>query len=72
MTKKHFIALADALRGTRPDMEDNHAPHLLARQQWRDDVRAVADFCQAQSPRFKRERWMDYVNGKCGPNGGAK
>jgi hypothetical protein len=65
MTKKHFIALADAIR----KYEMGCAYH-----EWftESQVKALADFCQSQNPRFNRERWLDYIAGKCGPNGGAK
>lgn len=59
MTKKDFIGLADALR-----------------QSYRDgalrikDAEVVADFLQSQNPNFKRERWMEYLAGIVGPNGG--
>ena len=65
MTKKDFIALADALRAEKPGENPNKI------QQWELDVRAIADLCAATYPRFKRERWLRYVNGQCGPNGGA-
>jgi hypothetical protein len=37
-----------------------------------DDLRRIkpADFCQKHNPAFKRQRWFDYIDGKCGPNGG--
>ena len=60
MTKKDFIALADALRTLGPD---DHNQVTLD---------TIADFCAAQNPQFKRARWLDYVAGKCGPNGGGK
>ena len=68
MSKKHFIALADALREQKP------APHWDANKhvQWNQDVKAIADVCAASNPQFNRARWMDYVNGLCGPNGGVK
>jgi hypothetical protein len=59
MSKKHFIALADMIR-LNPD----------AWQDWQKDI--LASFCASQNPKFNRERWLDYVAGKCGPNGGAK
>jgi hypothetical protein len=31
---------------------------------------ALADFCKAQNPNFNRDRWLDYIAGKCGKNGG--
>jgi putative protein kinase ArgK-like GTPase of G3E family len=67
MSKRHFIALADALRAEKP--QPNWNPNKLA--QWELDVKAVANVCAASNSAFKRDRWMDYVNGLCGPNGGA-
>lgn len=68
MTKKDFIGLADALRAEKPG--ENWDPNKIV--QWELDVRAIADLCAASNPRFKRERWLRYVNGECGPNGGSR
>ena len=62
MTKNHFIALADAIRDhneyeSPPTFGDGH-------------LEVLADFCASQNPAFNRQRWLDYVAGKCGPNGG--
>src|SRR4029077_4184713 len=27
-------------------------------------------FCASENPRFKRERWLDYIAGRCGPKRG--
>lgn len=62
MTKKHFIELADTLRNNLPENEDERC-NLL---------NVLADFCQSQNPNFNRSRWMDYIEGKCGPNGGKR
>ena len=67
MSKKHFIALADALRAEKP--ASHWDPNK--RVQWELDVKAIADVCCSSNPRFKRERWLAYVNGECGPNGGC-
>ena len=67
MTKKNFIALADALKSEQP--WTNWDPNK--RIQWELDVRAVANVCQTSNPRFNRQRWMEYIAGKCGPNGGG-
>jgi hypothetical protein len=31
----------------------------------------IADFCASQNANFNRERWLAYIKGECGPNGGA-
>jgi len=64
MTQKHFIALADAIRAHKNWGE--HA-HPFAG----DQLNTLADFCESQNPKFNRERWMSYVQGYCGPNGGS-
>src|SRR5271166_5021243 len=66
MSKRDFVALADALRAEKPG--DNWNPNK--RVQWELDVEAIADVCAASNPRFKRDRWMSYIAGECGPNGG--
>lgn len=59
MTKKHFIALADALRG------DYNAGRLS------DAVLcSLISFMRDQNTMFKSERWLEYLKGNCGPNGG--
>jgi hypothetical protein len=68
MSKKDFIALADALR---PVLKVEHVAADGTRSY--GDARivdAVADFCQKQNPLFKRDRWMGYLNGTNGKNGG--
>jgi hypothetical protein len=57
MTKQVLIALADTII-------DSPLPFSPAH------IKALADFCEAQNPNFKRERWLDYIAGKCGANGG--
>lgn len=66
MSKKDFIALANALRAQKP--AEHWDPNK--RVQWELDVKAIADVCAASNRAFMRDRWMDYVNGLCGPNGG--
>lgn len=56
MSKKDFVALADHIRPMEPSDE------------W---LRVLAQFCRSQNPEFKRERWIGYVKGENGPNGGA-
>jgi len=56
MTKKHFIALADALRGL------DVPPRVLD---------ALCEFCKDQNWRFNESRFRGYLAGECGPCGGA-
>jgi hypothetical protein len=86
MTKKHFIELADALRnGVREDLyctADEYpardkqgyqtTPDLLITpdEAFQVVVNRLADFCKNQNSRFDRERWLSYIAGECGPNGG--
>ena len=75
MSKKHFIALAETVRASRPGGVGNPAaeadPHYIGeRQQWEWMRDRLADFCAAQNPRFNRERWIGYIEGTNGPNGG--
>jgi hypothetical protein len=65
MTKKHFIALADAIR-----LHNRFAHGLDGFQEVH--LKELADFCKSQNPRFNQERWLAYIAGECGPNGGAK
>jgi hypothetical protein len=55
MAKKHFIALADCMRGIK------WTPEQLG---------AIMTFCKQFNPAFNRERWLSYLHGECGPNGG--
>ena len=58
MTKQHLIALADSLRSN-----GTFTP---------GQIETLADFCAAQNPAYNRERWLAYVTGDCGPNGGKR
>jgi hypothetical protein len=62
MTKKHFIALADAVIEHNKHDINPFTPDQLA---------TLAKFCWRQNPRFYSGRWFDYIAGVCGPNGGA-
>jgi hypothetical protein len=61
MSKKHFIALADQIK----DQQKYGGWQFTEAQ-----LDFFANYCQSQNHRFNRERWLDYVAGKCGPNGG--
>ena len=57
MTKKHFIALADAIRGSGTVFTDAQ-------------LQVLVRFCIQQNRNFLPERWLGYINGTCGPCGG--
>lgn len=61
MTRKQFIRLADQIIGhnkyNRPKFDSGQ-------------IESLADFCRSQNPNFNRQRWYDYIAGRCGPYGG--
>ena len=61
MSKKHFIALADAIRKHNKGSSEPFTE---------DQIHVLVGFCRSQNYNFNTERWIDYINGKCGPNGG--
>jgi hypothetical protein len=65
MSKQDFIALADTIR------EHNRVTQGEGRFS-EDHIDTLADFCASQNYAFKRERWLMYLKGECGPNGGSK
>ena len=65
MSKKHFIALADDIREhNRCAVNNGEIPFTP------DQISVLATFCKRQNYNFNRERWLDYIAGECGPNGG--
>jgi hypothetical protein len=66
MTRKQFVALADSIG------EHNRLAKFNGENAFTvDQLAALARFCALENPRFKRERWLDYIAGRCGPNGGT-
>jgi hypothetical protein len=59
MSKKDFIALAEAIR-------DHRGTRFT-----QDQLDTLADFCRGQNYNFMRERWIGYIRGENGPSGGA-
>lgn len=68
MSKKHFIALADMIREHNTCAVRNNAYTAFTEGQ----IGALADFCLDINSAFKRGRWLEYIAGHCGPNGGAR
>ena len=74
MIKKHFIRFADYLTDAEIRKYcntitiDNDVTYVKL-----DDIKKhLANFCHEMNPRFARRRWLDYISGKCGPNGGKR
>lgn len=68
MSKKDFIALADALR---PVLNKEHATvDGVITYGPAPVVDALCSFMRGQNPRFNEGRWRDYLAGECGPSGG--
>jgi hypothetical protein len=68
MTKKNFIALADDIRNHNDYAKrDANTQPFTAEQ-----LITLADFCVSQNPQFNRARWLGYIAGTNGKNGGAR
>lgn len=68
MTKRHFIALADAIREhNRCAQPVNGKREVFTASQ----LATLRQFCASQNFAFDRERWTRYIAGECGPNGGT-
>lgn len=65
MTKKHIIALADTIREGNKIGRNDGTPVFDSLV-----ISELAWFCHAQNSEFNRARWLDYIDGKCGKNGG--
>ena len=61
MSKKDFIRLADYIKDVKGTDREFSTGQLLV----------LWNFCASVNPNFKGDRWTDYINGKCGKNGGA-
>ena len=64
MTKKHFIEIADAI--IEHNKFEKASPFLGSQ------LGTLADAFKRINPAFKKERWLDYIAGECGPNGGIR
>jgi hypothetical protein len=66
MTKKHFIALADNIKAH--NKVSTHNTGFVAFTD--DQLGTLVDFCLAQNSRFDVARWLGYIAGTNGKNGG--
>jgi hypothetical protein len=65
MTKQHFIALADRIKACN---SGTYQCEPFTRKQ----IEHLAAFCGGQNARFDRDRWINYIAGVSGPNGGKR
>lgn len=73
MSKKDFIALADAIREYNANCEvESKSRGMSDVPFYTKQLDVLADFCARQNPAFKRDRWLGYIAGTNGKNGGAK
>ena len=70
MTKKDFIALADAIRAYNQQAFKAGTNTVSPLKFTHTQLYVLADFCASQNPRFMRDRWLGYIAGECGPSGG--
>lgn len=75
MSKKDFIALADAIRRHNAKAgqcslaelgSELNSPFNSAQ------LETIANVCSYSNPAFNRERWLGYIAGTNGPSGGAR
>ena len=65
MGKKQFIELANTVR-----VADFRLSFKDEKDYWHV-VGLIADFCRSRNSAFKRDRWLGYIKGECGPGGGG-
>jgi len=72
MHKKQFIALAEMVAGLEPiNLKQKDSRATPEHRMWETMRDALTDFCQQQNGLFNRERWLGYIAGENGPNGGT-
>lgn len=72
MSKKHFIALADKLRYLEGDYKRSGLSVAQAKVAFQITLDTICSFCRSENGRFNEDRFRGYINGECGPNGGAR
>ena len=65
MSKKHFIALAEAIR-----LHQQAARQQQANLFEDDQLQMLERWMRSENSNFNQVRWRGYVEGRCGPNGG--
>jgi hypothetical protein len=68
MTKKHFIALADYIKWHNNEARAFPHTHKPFKPSHLD---TLMKFCRSQNGNFSNGRFLGYIAGECGSNGGA-
>lgn len=71
MSKKDFIALADAIRDHNR-VYSHSANAELGEVFTAEQLDTLASFCKSTNPAFMRDRWLGYIAGTNGKNGGSR
>jgi len=58
MTRKHFQAITDSLKDSKPDRDAGTPAEYAAVSQWREDCNAIADALRSFNGRFDRDRFL--------------
>ena len=58
MSRKHFVAIAEAMRSSRPDGDLKYAKDRARLDQWQTDCLAMADACRSFNGQFDRDRFL--------------
>ena len=69
MSKKDFIALADAIR-EHNRVASHPANAGMGAAFTSDQLDTLASACKRANNAFMTDRWLDYIAGECGKNGG--
>lgn len=65
MSKKDFIAIANEIKAYTTRLSGTNEPPFTDAQ-----LAVLAQAFQRCNPRFNAVRWLGYINGDYGPNGG--
>lgn len=72
MSKKDFIALAEAITEHNRIAERTKTAGVYQTAPFTNEhLDTLVRFCRSQNGNFMQGRWLDYIAGKCGKNGGT-
>jgi hypothetical protein len=65
MTRKEIVRLAELIRyyNVQNTCMGGRAFDTL-------QINMLANFCRESNPQFDRNKWLSFIDGKCGPHGG--